>query len=54
MMQEELKAQQRIQRAGRFTGVLAPREAIMIYTAIMELADPKFQRAKVIPNKLPI
>ncbi|KAG7529990.1 hypothetical protein FFLO_05287 [Filobasidium floriforme] len=50
MMREEFEAQQRIQRAGRFTGVLASGEAIMIYTAIMELADPKFQRAKVISS----
>lgn len=54
MIQEVYKAQQRIQRAGRLTGVLAPREAIMIYTTIMDLADPKFRRAKVIPSKLPI
>lgn len=54
MTREETIARQHMERAGRLTGVLAPREAIMIYTAIMELEDPKFQRAKVIPSKLSI
>jgi hypothetical protein len=54
MTREEIIAQQRMVRAGRSGGKLAPEEAIQIYRAIIELGDSKFQRAKVIPSKLPI
>jgi hypothetical protein len=51
MKREEIIAQQRMDRAGRFGGKLAPEEAIKIYRAIIELGDSKFQRAQVIPSK---